>query len=67
MDSSHRCHGCHHGLKTGPCRRSHPFMVISDGYLKVRSDIAGNEALLWKKGYVHAMSPGRPGRRLMMF
>ncbi len=38
-----------------------------DGYLKVRSDIAGNEALLWKKGYVHAMIPGRPGRRLMMF
>lgn len=38
-----------------------------DGYLKVRSDIAGNEAMLWKKGYVHAMIPNRPGKRLMMF
>ena len=38
-----------------------------DGYLKARSDIAGNEAMLWKKGYVHAMMPGRPGKRLMMF
>ncbi len=58
--------------QTKPTRAAVPIDLDSpqgnlDGYLKARSDIAGNEALLWKMGYVHAMMPGRPGKRLMMF
>lgn len=36
-----------------------------DGFLKVRSDIAGNTAVIWAEGSVYGHIPGRKAQRLM--